>query len=141
MADHRQQSPEDAFQCPSFSFPEGNCAAACHKSHGEQDSVKAPDNYTIFKDHAMCSNHVSEVYRVKRIEPSESMQTLAAGRGLCMCCTMGKCPLIAELHEPPCSMCTDPFITRYYPSDTHWWSLHNKVKELREVARVENETA
>lgn len=103
--------------------------------------MTTPEGYIIYRTKHQKTYGVAgvpDIFRIVRPEPSESMRAMQSGCGLCMCRAMGTCPFMAYRHPPPCPLCTDPLIIRYYPSDNHWWSLHDKAKELRRVVDLEN---
>lgn len=77
--------------------------------------------------------------RIPPMRPTESHLRMLRGEKLCMCASMGHCPLMARLHPPDCDFCTSPFVMTYYPSDMGWWNVRHQVKETRSLMEIEDE--
>lgn len=116
-------------------------AIAAVAPEGGEHVGTTPEGYIIYRSKSQGRSlglaGVPDTFKIKRDPMTDSAVYLKSGKALCMCRAMGACPMMASLHKPPCLLCTDPLINRYYPTDVGWWDLRDKVRLCREAARLD----
>jgi len=110
-----------------------------HSSPLDENEDDQTNEEVVQKPAAVVTLQKRAVYmRLPAREKTDSMKRIADGEQLCMCTTMGRCPLMSTVHADPCGICHSPFIERYYPSDSGWWVNRSYVDKCRDLVGVED---